>query len=589
MPNFSSPSGTSGPSAAVIAASQLHKLVGVHLQFADLTALNAAITAGPLWPAGTGLRLVGEPAAATRIWNGTHASTVQVGSATLTLIASTNNVLTASGKPAGGTGVNGDLAVDATGNAVYLKASGAWAKNASPVPASATVLAPSSSLMVALGDSLTDHGFIYNGTSGGANYLPENVLSWGCALLKQAVQVPYGVSAGSTTPDIVNYNVSASGVTTATVLSTQVPAARALSAGWWNVLAGTNDLTLTAGDSHTAICQRLQAIVEAGLAAGVRVALWTLPPRNTAGTGGWTDNSGLITGAGSTIVAQRAKHMAVNNWIRRYASETPGVVLVDPWNELVDAASSTADWLSGTNGDPVHMSGRGGFICGRAFASALINFVKPRTAGTIGQTDAFDATNNPGGNLVAAAAVAMQGTGGASSGTGVSGTVPGGWTVDIENGAVTPGTAVLVAQARTDGLNGREQQVTLAGASPGNFTLRLYADTITIPAGSNFYCEAEIEVVSATNLRSVEIYGFLNTGSPQAFPEGMRPDASVLPAASSFTAVIRTGISRSSADISGKLMLRIQGAAACAGVIKVRRVGIRVFDAAAPGGLLLGA
>lgn len=444
-----------------------------------------------------------------------------------------------------------------------------------------------SQLIVGLGDSLTAQGVAFN--AGAPAYSVNSGLNWGCALLGQSVWMPFGFSSAWTSgpADIVNYCLAVSGVTTVTVLADQVPAAQALASGWWSVLAGTNDLTLLAGDSAATICGRIRQIVEAGLTTGRNVALWTIPPRSQAA---WNSLNASIAAAGSTIAAQRAKHMAVNAWIRRYAQETAGVVLIDPYNDLVDPASAEGDWRSGCSLDGTHWSNMGAFIGGWAFARAMATHVKPISGASIGQPDVYDATNNPGGNLLPVAAFTMQGTGGAIGGTGVSGTVPTGWTQDLEAGTLTPGTATLAAQSRSDPpAGGREVQCTLAGSAPGNFTLRFYQAAATIPANSLFFAEVAVSVtLTAGGLRTIELLSFNQSGSPSVFPSCFAPDSTVIPAGVAFNAVLRTPICRSSGAVNHVLMTRVNGVAGTAGTVRIQRVAIRRIDTSAPG-LILGA
>ena len=202
---------------------------------------------------------------------------------------------------------------------------------------------PGGQLVVAIGDSLQGDGV----TTGslGFSTLAKSGINWGCALLKQALWMPVGVTSSysSGAPDLVNYCLAASGSTAQDVIEDQLGPAQALKADWWSVQCGTNDLTLLAGSTVAQIAARLRTICETGLSSGSKIALWTIVPRNGAQ---WTAIESTITGAGSTIAKQKLKHMAVNNWIRRYAQETPGVVLIDPYHELVDPASAAGEWLA---------------------------------------------------------------------------------------------------------------------------------------------------------------------------------------------------------------------------------------------------
>jgi lysophospholipase L1-like esterase len=444
--------------------------------------------------------------------------------------------------------------------------------------ADGSVFTPSNQLVVTLGDSLQAIGFGLSALN--LSTFSVGAINWGCALLKQALWVPIGASAGylGGPPGIVNYALAVSGTTTQDVIAAQVPRAKLLRANWWSVQIGTNDLTLLAGDSYISICRRIEIIVREGLENGVKVILWTIPPRAQAN---WLIFGGNIVSKGSTIARQKQKQMAVNAWMRRFAQETPGVVLVDPYNELVDPANADGGWKVGYSTDGIHWNSAGAYIAGRVFAATLAPFVKPAITSTISLTDTYSAIDNPSGDLAVNRGCA--GTGG-TLGAGVTGTAPDSWTVDAQLGTFT---AVAAAQARTDAFapgvpsNGRELSIAVSTASAGA-QLRAYQMSIgaAIPAGVPFFCEMEIAVTANSAAwagPSMQVFfnsGAVNTG-------GMLTDGSALPVGATFEAVIRTPICRADVASGGLVFSQMNLLNASAVTMAIRRLSIRPVDTAA--------
>lgn len=470
-----------------------------------------------------------------------------------------------------------------------------------PAPLDAAALAaasaggmytPGGQVVLAIGDSLQANGI--GSTGAGVGYLVTSPLNWGCALLKQALSLPIGYTSSwaSGNPDLLNYSLAVSGSTTVDAINNQIGPAVLLKANWWIVLSGTNDLTQLAGDSVVQIANRLRFICQTGLNAGAKIALWTIPPRNDAQ---WTALNASIVAAGSTIAAQKLKHMALNTWIRRYANETPGIVLIDPYNELVNPASAAGEWLAAYTFDGTHWNGAGCFVAGQIFAAAMRPFVKPQLLSTISQLDVYNASSNVAGDF--ALSKGFQGSG-AASGVGMSGTWPTGWTVDMQVGTAT---CVAAAQSRTDTVspgvpaNGRELElaVSTAGASS---QLRAYsaATGAVIPANTPFYAEVEVSVSANTVAwQGPSLQMFFNASAPNLFSVGMFSDGSSLPVGALFDAVIRTPVRRtpvrrSTAAAGGFLFSQMNLSAGSAATMRIRRASIRCLDSAMPG-LLLGA
>lgn len=107
-----------------------------------------------------------------------------------------------------------------------------------------------------------------------------------------------------------------------------------------------------------------------------------------------------VMGANVGLPAQQtANHFAVHNW---YLNVAPGlgVVVVNPWDEMVDPASGSNFWpLGGLTGDGLHPTAAGARIIGRKVAEALKRlFTFPAVLPTANV--AYDAALVPGGSLI---------------------------------------------------------------------------------------------------------------------------------------------------------------------------------------------
>ena len=154
MPNLSSSLGTNNDAIPAVNATQIGKFAGLHKVFPTLVALNLAVVAERgnitattnMWVTGESMSVAAEPTAVERSWfvggsaAASHARTVLLPSGlSVILAADTNTVLVTTGVPAGGTGADGDIAIDVASNLYYLKASGAWGPSLPMTPTDAAV------------------------------------------------------------------------------------------------------------------------------------------------------------------------------------------------------------------------------------------------------------------------------------------------------------------------------------------------------------------------------------------------------------------------------------------------------------------
>jgi lysophospholipase L1-like esterase len=161
--------------------------------------------------------------------------------------------------------------------------------------------------------------------------------------------------------------------------------------------------------------------------------------------------------------SSRNAWIAVNNTVVPRICAEYGIPFVNIWDATVDQSSTTAPKANRLQADNVHPAAPGA-----AFAALALNpYVSQGGVGAVplGAIGAYDATNNPGGNLVGNPG--FTGTGGAVSGTNVSagaGGVPTGYTAALLAGTVT-GCVVQLVPASDGGNPWVEFAIT--GASAG--------------------------------------------------------------------------------------------------------------------------
>lgn len=98
-------------------------------------------------------------------------------------------------------------------------------------------------------------------------------------------------------------------------------------------------------------------------------------------------------------IQQTANHFAVHNWYLNVAPSL-GVIVVNPWDEMVDPASGVSYWpKEGMTGDGLHPTPMGARIIGRKVGEALKRlFTFPAILPT--SSVLYDAAAVPGGSLI---------------------------------------------------------------------------------------------------------------------------------------------------------------------------------------------
>lgn len=288
------------------------------------------------------------------------------------------------------------------------------------------------------------------------------------------------------------------GFTTQQIIATHLPNAVAYKAQITTVLCGTNNITFN--QTADQITADLVTIYTALRNAGAVVVACSIPPRNVA--------------AGLTATQLRTQ-AAVNLWIANYCAATPGMLFADTASALTD--STTGQAATGMiSSDNLHPSPLGAYTMGQVVSTVVNSLLPARGGSFINPLDVWNATENPGGNLISVGL--MAGTGGTLTGTGTSGQVATGWSGVIQ----TPGTvtAAFSKEADATGTNLERQVVTLggtgnAGSQPGGGTrvsVGLPVFVSNIAAGDTVFLEAEVEWSGASGV--VGFHPNLGFGAP---------------------------------------------------------------------------
>lgn len=255
------------------------------------------------------------------------------------------------------------------------------------------------------------------------------------------------------------------------------------------LLTGTNDIGLgiqTLPQMQATMIQVWQQMLAAGIVPDQLLDL----PR------GWT------------VAASRGKHFAWNSWLLKYGPRY-GAVIHDATGVLQDIANANGDPLASLYFDSpaIHPNSQGCYAAAGPIAAYFNSLETASVFHGFSRGDVYDATYNPGGNLMPNGGVG-SGTGGTKVGTNVSGSVVDGMQVAILSGSAT--AVVCSVEARTDGGPGNWQKIDLT--TSGACTIYFYPSTdITIAGGKiaigetlEFGCDFEASGLDA-NVRSVTV------------------------------------------------------------------------------------
>ncbi len=256
------------------------------------------------------------------------------------------------------------------------------------------------------------------------------------------------------------------------------------------LMIGVNDLQ--AGQTAQQTFASIKLIADAIVKNNIRLVLCTLNPVN------------------STYSSIAPSIPVLNALIRSYTETKQGVVLADTYSALVDPTSTagyvlTSPSSSSNTLDGLHPSAVGAQLMASVISNSIAFFHVPKISLNSSYNDAF--VNNAASTNTLINPL-MQGTGGTTSGTGASGTVPTNWVVSAAGGGSQTAVASIVARtAATDGdiLGNNINVVFTSAAANDNVVIRSAAPmTGQFTNGEWLYADCAISWSSATNMSYLE-------------------------------------------------------------------------------------
>jgi lysophospholipase L1-like esterase len=260
-------------------------------------------------------------------------------------------------------------------------------------------------------------------------------------------------------------------------------------------LLGTNDF-LNSFSPATTIANRT-AIWNWVNAKGAILVIMSIPPNSTYS---------------ATTMKQVAQVEVAAN---KYAKTHARTFYANALNYLQDP--NTGSYISGYSPDGTHPNGLGGYYGSKPLAQILSSLrTEPQYTASYG--DIYDGTNNPNGNLLPTAGMAVWNGSGGGVNTGCSGTLATGWGCSRASGSNM--NAALSLVSRTDGVQGNWQQVVLSGATTSEITafqLSSGSSITSYGAGTTLEALLEVKVISSSGLNLLDLQMIPNsTGVQQA-------------------------------------------------------------------------
>lgn len=283
---------------------------------------------------------------------------------------------------------------------------------------------------------------------------------------------------------------------------------------------GTNDVGFGATGQATAVC--LQNIVKAIVLSGKRVILGNNLPRGAvSGVGSITQTQGQYLNDLDRIMRLWSSGVAGLNSDQRLQ----GVALFDEALACTDETSSTAYPLQAYSTtlpdcmpDGLHLGYAGAVIHAQKLLATLQSWgISFAPSSNVGPYDTYNATYNPGGYLNSNPLfTGITGT----AGTGCTGTVATDFTISLAGGTSNATCVASIETARTDGISGRRQVITVS-ATTGSGTLAYYKintthglSTFNLSVGDPVYVEGDVEISHSLKMTQIQMdITFLNAGS----------------------------------------------------------------------------
>lgn len=238
------------------------------------------------------------------------------------------------------------------------------------------------------------------------------------------------------------------GKTTQQILEEQLPGVLAAQPDVVMLSGGTNDVAVANITDPAITIANIEATWAALTSLGITVLTWTIPVYDPV-VGGYTD-------------AEKALLKTVNHWMRRSATQFPGVILVDAYALGIDPASATGAQKAGyLLSDYTHFTNRYAYQIGKALAAEINKMPLGSAAILSGGINDNCYVSGQSSNPQRLRNNTFTTTTGGTAGAGASGTVPQYWTVARGSGAA--GTTVSVStEARSDGF-GNDLVLTITG------------------------------------------------------------------------------------------------------------------------------
>ena len=341
----------------------------------------------------------------------------------------------------------------------------------------------------AIGDSITAQAILSNSTTN--TFQTIGYLSWLRFLSNQQIDLSMSdiyATTGYTTQQMIDagYHTSAA----------------AAGLDFCIIHAGTNDASSVAFATTTANLTRIYNTV---LASGAYVVALCILPR------------------GSPSATQKNFIARINKWIYAQAKANPRIIVVNAGPAL--QTYSTGEPIAAYFFDSVlHPSSQGAYLIAKIIWAAISSYVKKRDILSNYFYDAYDATNNPAGQLLTNGNLTgTAGTKGTTGGVGtVTGSVADSWTVDANS--ATSGTCVVACSkvTRTDSIQGVWQQLVYSGTNgtTAGFSYRMSQNPTfaNISVGDILDVACEIEVDTGfSNLLGVELRSTFGGASYTSF------------------------------------------------------------------------
>lgn len=349
-----------------------------------------------------------------------------------------------------------------------------------------------------MGDSRADYGtaVVTVGQNVKYNRLPGGIGSNVPFLTGGRVRSPFA------------YNVAAAGQTTVHMRDVQLPQVLAFSPQPTHCQTGPigiNDISygvLTSAEIKSALLSAWTGLMQAGI---VPVHVLDLPGK-----------VGSVVGTITWTTAMKDRQNEINRWAAEMG-RTMGFPVIDPMPVIIDVTSSTGEALASMTYDGVHGTPVEGYAVDRLIADYFLALGLGAPPKTVSRADAYDATNNPRGNLATAGGLFQSGAAaGANQGTGASGTVPTGWRNRLVSGT---GTCVSSLVARTDGGLGSWWQVVITSTGADAVVFSMTLDTglaASVTAGDRMFAECDFELGTGSVINYVQLGLEDANGSGQA-------------------------------------------------------------------------